>query len=47
MSVDVYLPGESEPAAVSETRLDMLEGSIPIRIEWIAGETFPLGNLHI
>lgn len=44
MSVDVYLPGESDPAAVSETRLDMLEGSIPIRIEWIAGEAFPLGT---
>ena len=44
MSVDVYLPGESEPAAVSETRLDMLEGSIPIRIEWMEGESFPLGK---
>ncbi|MCY3779225.1 MAG: hypothetical protein OXG78_02860 [Chloroflexi bacterium] len=44
MSVDVYLPGESDAAAVSETRLDMLEGGIPIRIEWIAGEAFPIGT---
>lgn len=44
MSVDVYLPGESDPAAVSETRLDLLEDSIPIRIEWIEGETFPPGK---
>ncbi len=44
MAVDVYLPGESQPAAVLETRLDMLEGSIPIRIEWIAGEAFPPGT---
>ena len=43
MFVDVYLPGESQPAAVREVLEDTLERGIPMRIEWIEGNQYPLG----
>ena len=43
MFVDVYLPGESQPAAVRDVLEDKLELDIPMRIEWIEGNQFPLG----
>ena len=43
MSVDVYLPGESEPVAVRGVDEDVMDTGIPLRIEWLEGDQFPLG----
>lgn len=47
MSIDVYLPAESEPAAVAETEHDELSSGIPVRIEWLAADQFPTGKYVI
>ena len=43
MSVDVYLPGESEPVAVRDFDDDVMDTGIPMRIAWLEGDQFPLG----
>ena len=43
MSVDVYLPGESEPVAVRDFDEDVMDTGIPMRISWLEGDQFPLG----
>lgn len=43
MSVDVYLPGESEPVAVRGVDEDVMDNGIPLRIELLDADQFPLG----
>ena len=46
MSVDVYLPGESEPIAmphVFDDEVSVVGLSAPTRVEWVERDSFPLG----
>lgn len=47
MSIDVFLPAESEPAAIAATEQDELSSGLPVRIEWLAADHFPPGKYVI
>ena len=47
ITVDLYFPGESEPQRLDGHSLKEFDDGTPYRIEWIEGESFPLGLFHI
>ena len=47
LSIDVYLPGETEPSAMDGVHTyeqDFEFITLPARFEWIEGDSFPLGE---
>ena len=44
IAVDVYLPGETQPAEMDGALTDVTRSGLPIRQEWLDGDEFPLGD---
>ncbi len=44
LSLDVYLPGESEAVEMHYVETHVLESGTPVRRELLVGDSFPLGN---